>query len=116
MAHLAEFNSGVLISKNRDHSTSETTAVAPVILSTDLSHSQLDFPYFFHNSVRYQAYSKLCIVWYLPDPNRYKHEMNTVNFFPNLTKSLILNFLLVKYTSKMNLRTLLNAILQCFYQ
>ena len=100
MAHLAEFNSGLLISKNRDQSTSETAAVAPVILSTNLSHSELDFLYLFHNSVRYQAYNKLHIVWYLPDPSRYRHEMMRVHFFPNLTKSLILNFLLVKILSK----------------
>ena len=113
MAHFTEFNSGLLISKNRDHSTSETAAVTRVILSTDYSHSELDFPYFFHNSVRYQAYCKLCIVCYLPDPNKYRHEMKRVHFF-YLTKSLILNFLLVKYTSKMNSRTHLSAIYSAY--
>lgn len=105
IACLNEFNSGLPISKSRDHSRSPATSVIPgwwMLSDPPATPFRAWFPLLPPWLCKVSRLCKLFIPCHLPDTNRYRQEMKRAHF-SNLTKSLIPTFLLVKHTAKMNL-------------
>lgn len=98
---LAEFPSGLLISKSRVHSPAWTLSPAPSVISgwwlfsdRPLLPLRVNFVNFSHNCRRSQPHNSLLL-----KSKSYRHEMKKLSF-PSWTKSLISTFLLFKLVPK----------------